>query len=313
MADLEANLELLKVMVPAVPGQIAPVAKQAAEAITAAGRLIEDVEEKREEAKTLLEKVTAALTGLRDDARKDRQRLEEALSKAEAALRAAVAVLEEGEENVREAAEGTGQALDQLQQELVRTAARGTAAVQALYDKASTVAVGFSTAQSDIDSAVGTAAGTAEQIENVITSGLGTLESAAAVLTQEVAPVPGAVKTLLGDCTQRMATELSTMQGEVGAALTQLKGDADGAVEALREALVENQEPLDQAVMEAQKQLAALGETAVTPLEDLAEGRGDADSGTTNLGPQMTTVETGVENLRQVAATAGWDWPDVTI
>jgi len=81
----------------------------------------------------------------------------------------------------------------------------------------------------------------------------------------------------------------------------------------LREALAEQQQPLDSAVTDAQNALGSLGETAVTPIEDLAESRGDVNTSTENLDPQMTALEGGVEKLRQVAATAGIEWPNVSI
>lgn len=313
MADLEENLALLTVMVPKVPEQIAPVAKQAADAITAAGRLIEDVEEKREEAQALLEKVTAALTALRDGTRQDRQQLEQALSVAQGALQAAVAALQAGEDDVRKAAEDAGNALDHLQQEVVRAAARGTAAQKGLADRAGAVATGFASALEDVEGAVETAAGTAGLIESTITKGRSTLQSAAAELTEEVAPVPSAVADLLGDCTDRMASELTDMEGAVGEALSQLASGGDDAVEALGEALAEQQQPLEQAVSEAQGELVTLGGTAGSPIDDLASARGDASDGTQNLGPQMGTVATGVENLKKTAVAIPVEWPDVPV
>lgn len=313
MADLIENMALLNVMVPAVPEQIAPVASSGAEAIAAAKRLIEDAGDKRDEAKQLLQQVTAALTAFRDGAHEDRQRLQQALGVAQGALQAAVAAFEEGEQDVRVAAEGAGNALDQLQQGLVRAAERGTAAQEGLSEKAEAVASGFESAQSDLDSAVDTAAGTAGKIEKAISNGRDAIQSAADELLEEVAPVPDAIESLLGDSTQRLATELTTMQGEVGAALDDLAARGDGAAEALREGLAEQREPLDEAVTDAQNGLAALGETAVTPIEDLAGSRGDAASGTGNLEPQMTALEAGVDNLRQAAATAGIEWPNLPL
>ncbi len=313
MSDLIENMALLNVMVPAVAGQIAPVATEAGQAIAAAKALVEDAEEKRTDAKALLESVTNALAALRDGATEDRGRLEQALATAKDVLEAAVAAFEEGEESVRRAANGAGGALDHLQQALVRTAERASAAQQNLSDRASAVAVGFASASSDIERAVATAAGTAGKIESAITSGRGTIRSAAAELLAEVAPVPDAVQSLLGDCTTRMESELKAMKGDVGGALADLESRSDAAVQALREALEEQQQPLDGAVTDAQNALGSLCETAVTPIEDLAESRGDAASGTESLEPQMTALEAGVERLRTAAATAGIEWPTVSI
>jgi hypothetical protein len=51
----------------------------------------------------------------------------------------------------------------------------------------------------------------------------------------------------------------------------------------------------------------------VTPIEDLAESRGGVNSGTESLDPEMAALEGGVDKLRQAAATAGIEWPNVSI
>jgi hypothetical protein len=124
MSDLEQNLSLLSTLVPAVPEQIEPVSSHGAACIAAARKFLDGVDEKRKEAKELLEKVEAALETLRDGTREDQQRLQGALEAARTALDAAVSALVDGETDVKSAAKDAGEQLRSLQQTVARAGTR---------------------------------------------------------------------------------------------------------------------------------------------------------------------------------------------
>jgi uncharacterized phage infection (PIP) family protein YhgE len=309
MSDLQENLSLLNTLVPAAPEQVAAVVKEGADCIAAARRYVASVEEKRAQAGELLGRVRTALTALRDGATEDQGRLAQALAQAESALEAAVGALQDGEQDVRLAAQAAGETMGELQRSLADAGQRAKEAQDGVTSKASEASDALEEAQSDLDGAVSTAAGTAEDIEEAIGDGQEKVKEAADALNEKLEPVADTVGTMLADSGTRLGESMTALEAAVNGAVDDLGQRAEALVSALREALESEKEPLASAMNDVQDNLAELGQTAITPLEGWAGGREQAVEQLDALAGKQEALDKAVDNVKLAAQQAGIEWP----
>jgi ABC-type transporter Mla subunit MlaD len=310
MTSLHETLPILESAVPAIAPKVAAVGQDAEAFQQAVRDLLENVEEKEGQARELLTRVQAALDAVHDGAEQMNRSLGESLEAAEGAVDEALKALADGRGELRAALQSAGGAMDDLKTNVQDGGGRMEGAQKDAGQALDQLGPAIETERGELDGAIESVEAAVDAVEQALGQGRTTLTEAADELGTTLA-------SLLGEVRERIAqaqTRLTSDKDVHDEALSEVVLDTTTRSEALARTLSEQvqaevREVLTATMAEVSAGLGLLSEAVAQAEEGCRSAHEQLEEHFTELLARIPPLSTGVDQVRQAAATAGVAWP----
>jgi chromosome segregation ATPase len=310
MTSLHETLPILDLAVPALPGKVEAVSREAESFEKAAREAVAGFQEKRRRAEALTEQIRHALQALRDRAEEELRHVEEAGRAMAQSAEDEAGGIEEGASELEARSEQVDSAFSALESHLGQGAERTRAAHEegrAALDK---LGEGLATGCTTLEGAV-----------DAVTAAVGHAQEAVTDARSQVAEGVA----VLGDSLSRLLADARSRLDHTVAALDELRSEQEGVVRDVRADLEDGGGQMEQQIgARLQEGLAnalspeldALVGILDTTGQQVAQLEADGRTRRDQLDPQLAAVgerieplQTGVEQVKQAAARLGISWP----
>ncbi len=310
MTSLHETLPILDGAVPAVAPKLEGVAQDAAAFHKAVRDLMENLAEKESQARELLGRVQAALAAVHDGAERMDAELGRSLEAAEGAVEEALQALAEGRGELRTALQSAGDAMDDLKTHALDAGGRMESAQQDAGQALDRLGQAVETEGGELDGAVASVEAAAEAVDEALSKGRTTLADAAAELGTSLSSLLGEVREGLAGAEGRVAAATELHQPALLEVVAESDRCRDRVLSDLRERVqAEIGNALGETMIDVTAGLSVLGETVARTEEEYRAAHEELQEQLTELLARIPTMQVGVEQVRQAAATAGVAWP----
>ena len=310
MTSLHETLPILESAVPAIVPKIEGVTQDGDAFQQAVRDLVENVEEKEEQARELLARVQAALTALHDGSETMGRELGQSLEGAEAAVEDALEALAQGRGELRAALQSAGDAMDDLKTHVQDGGGRMEGAQQEAGQALDQLGQGIETGRGELDGAVEAVEAAAEQVEQTLAQGRTTLTEAAAELGATLSSLLDDVREKIAAAQARVTADGETHREPLTAIVDATLSRSQAIFRTTRERVqAEIREALTGTMAEVKTGLGLLAEGVAQAEEECRAAHEELEDRFTELLARIPTLQVGVDQVRQAARTAGVAWP----
>lgn len=307
--SLQDDLDVIQITAPTVPQDIAKLLEANGEYVDAVRGLISSIDNKRDAATMLHEKVRDALAALQKSAEKQATALAAALEGAESAVKSMIDTLATAREEIEEQAEKAVKEIGSLQSTLATAGDEAKSAQQDASEKMSALAKGLGGDLDALRTAVGAAGGEADKLEGEIATAGENAEEGVGVLKSKFDAIEKVAPDYLNDTrSRRVEPPAEAMQEKVNEAMEELATRNAQLFTAVSEPTEEKGTDLQGVMEEVGTHEAGLCEPVMEAQEDLPGDRDEVDPLIESLTEVREPLPGMVEATKGAAEKAGVSW-----
>jgi len=307
--SLNDDLDVIQITLPTVPQDIAKLLEANGEFVDAVRGLISSLDNKREAAATLQEKVREALSGLQQSAEKQKTALEQALEATETAVNSMISTLDQARGEIEDQAEKAVAKVGELKSTLATSGDEAKTANEAASAKVGALEKVLSDDLQALATSVAAAEGAAEKLVGQIGTAGENAQEGVDTLKQKLDSIESLVPRYLDDTrTRRVEPPAGEMRDEVQEAMEPLATRNAQLFTGLSEATEEKGSDLLGVMGDVDTHGEGLGELVLAAQEDLPGDRGEIDPMIETLAEVREPLPGMVEAVKGAAKTANISW-----
>ncbi len=310
MTSLTETLPILDDAVPALPGKVEAVAKEADAFHQAAATTLATFHQRRQGAEALVEQVRQALAALHDQATGEQGEVETAVQSLQQSTEQETQGIDDGEQELTTAGEQAVTAFGALESQLVQGADRTRNAHEEARTALDALGQQAHSSQPELEAAADEMTAAVHSAQQAITEGQ-------TLVAEGVTSLTGAMTRLLGEAQQRL-TETYHRLDELRSEQEKAVSEALSALETGREKVEQEvtsrldgdvKQAVDPELDSVFEALSEMGQQVLHLQGDTESRRESFEKELAELEERIPPLKGGVDQVQHAAKTLGVDWP----
>jgi ABC-type transporter Mla subunit MlaD len=310
MTSLTETLPILDEAVPALPGKVEAVAREADGLHQALVDAMNALHAKREQSDALAEQVRQVLTALRDQSAGAQQRLEAAVQEVDQAADHAAHDVDEAEQQLQAEGGEAVAAMDTLRARLVQAGDHTRTAHDGARGALGALAEQARARGPELDAAVDKMAAAVHDAQQAIAEGQAQVGQGAAALAAAMERLAGEAQQRLARTSQKLEELRAEQERVVGAALTTLESGREHVVQEVSKHLESGvREAVEPELIAAADTLVGMSQQVMLLTSETQSRREGLEHEVGLVADRIPPLHGGVDEVKRAAQTIGVEWP----